>query len=206
MKEVLAGLAMLGGALSQSSEEGGRLSGSPSSKVRTFFQVMGQPDREFSTRDELLTLLLLTPEARYPRVYFVVPDPNSYSEDPTLFDVGGVSFEVLDAAPAGWENMWWWPLPADYTRPSPESVRSPRYHSMLDAAAVSLRERRGESMHIFGLGRSMPEVKLRVREVYADPTYLPAGFSRQWWTRFVNGLKPKKAPVKWRGSDDPMSR
>lgn len=185
--------------------EAGRVSGSPSSGVKIFFSDGGGPDKELSPRDELLPLLL-TSGAKYPRVTFLVPDPHSYSDDPTLFDVGGVSFEVLDAPPAGWEDMWWWPLPAEYARPDPGSVRSPRYHSMLDAAAVSLRERQGESLHIFGRGGGMPQVKLRVREVYEDTGYLPKGFSRKWWTRFVNGLKPKRAPVKWLGSDDQMAR
>ena len=52
----------------------------------------------------------------------------------------------------------------------------------------------------------LPEVKIRVREIYEDTGYLPKGFSRKWWGRLVNGLKPKRAPVKWLGSDDPMTR
>lgn len=185
--------------------EAGRLSGSPSSGVRTFFSAGGETSREFTTPDELLSLLL-TSEARHTRVSLLVPDPDSYSEDPALFEVGGVSFKVLEAPPAGWESMWWWPLPAEDARPDSNSVRAPRYHSMLDAATVSLRERLGESLHIFGAGPGLPGVKIQVGEVWEDGAYLPTGFTRKWWTRFINGLKPKRAPVEWLGSDDPMVR
>ncbi len=186
-------------------QEAGQLSGFSSDKVRAFFSAGGGSNEEFSTPDELL-VLLLTSGARHSRVSLLVPDPDSYSEEPDLLEVGGISFEALGAPPAGWEDMWWWPLPAEDARPDSNSVRAPRYHSMHDAAAVSLQERRGESLHIFGRGGGLPEVKIRVREIYEDTGYLPKGFSRKWWTRLVNGLKPKRAPVKWLGSDDPMVR
>ena len=186
-------------------QEVGQLSGSSSGKVRTFFSAGGGPSREFSTPDELL-VLLLTSGARHSRVSLLVPDPHSYSEEPDLFEVGGVSFEVLGVPPRGWEDMWWWPLPAEDARPDSNSVRAPRYHSMLDAAAVSLWERQGESLHVFGAGPGLPVVKIQVGEIWEDTSDLPTGFSQGWWTRFVNGLKPQRAAVKWLGSDDQMVR
>ena len=189
----------------QGLKEDRRASGSSSSEVRAFFSAGGGSNEEFSTPDELL-VLLLTSNARHSRVTLLIPDPDSYSEEPDLLEVGYISFEVRDAPPVGWEGMWWWPLPAEDARPDSNSVRAPRYHSMLDAAAVSLRERRGESLHIFGAGAGMPRVKIEVGEVWEDGAYLPAGFSRKWWNGFVKVLRPKKAPVKWLGSDDQMVR
>lgn len=173
----------------------------PSSEVRTFFVGAGGSSEEFSTRDELL--VMLASEAGHSRVTFVVPDPDSYSSEPDLLEAGGISFEVIDAAPPGWEGMWWWPLQVG-GRPDPIAMRSPRYHSMLDAMAVSLRERQGESLGVFGLGSSMPQVRLRATEFWEDGTHLPVGFSKGWWARFVGRLGSERAPVKWLGSDDPM--
>ena len=186
-------------------QEAGQLSGSSSGKVRAFFSAGGGSNEEFSTPDELL-VLLLTSGARHSRVTLLVPDPHSYSEEPDLFEVGGVSFEVLGVPPRGWEDMWWWPLPAEDARPDSNSVRAPRYHSMLDAAAVSLQERRGESLHIFGAGPGLPEVKIRVWEIWEDGAHLPTGFTQKWWASLVGGLRPKRAAVKWLGSDDQMVR
>jgi hypothetical protein len=183
--------------------EGGELPGSSSGKVRTFFSSGGGPSREFSTPDELLSLLL-TSGARHSRVSLLVPDPDSYSEEPDLFEVGGVSFEVLDGAPPGWEGVsWWWPLPAEQSRPDSNSVRARRYRSMLDAAAVSLRERQGESLHVFGFGSGagMPVVKIRVGEVWEDGAHLRAGGARNWWDGLVSGLRTESDPVEWGGSD-----
>lgn len=186
-------------------QEAGQLSGFSSDKVRAFFSAGGGSNEEFSTPDELL-VLLLTSGARHSRVSLLVPDPDSYSEEPDLLEVGGISFEVLGTPPVGWGDMWWWPLPAEDARPDSNSVRAPRYHTMLDAAAVSLQERRGESLHIFGAGPGLPGVKIQVGDVWEDTSHLPAGFSQGWWTRFINGLKPKRSPVEWLGSDDQMVR
>ena len=179
--------------------EGGEL---PPSGVRAFFGDSGGPSREITDPAELLPLLLAS-KSRYPRVTFVAPDPGSSSYEPDLLEVGGVSFEVLDGAPPGWEGIsWWWPLPAEDAQPDSNSGRAPRYRSALDAAAVSLQERGGESLHIFGLsGAGMPVVKIRVGEVWEDGVNLRAGTSRDWWDGLVSGLRTEGDPVEWGGSD-----
>jgi len=171
--------------------------------VRAFFSGPGGSAEEFSTGAELLPLLMA--EEGHSRVALVAPDPGSYGEEPDLLEVGSISFKSRGAAPPGWEDMWWWPL-EEGSRPDPEVMRSPRYHSMLDAAAWSLRDRGGESLGVFGRAPSMPQVRVRVTEFWEDTSYLPSGFSRGWWARLVRGLRPVRAPVKWLGSDDPMAR
>lgn len=181
--------------------EVGDLSGSPTGEVKTFFAAGGSYE-EFSTRDELL--VMLTSETGHSRVAFVIPDPDSYSSEPDPLEVGGISFKVAGSAPQGWEGMWWWPL-EEGVRPD-LTMRSPRYHSMLDAMAVSLRDRGGESLGVIGLGSSMPQVRVEVTEFWEDEANLPAGFAKGWWTRFIGRLGSERAPVKWLGSDDPMAR
>jgi hypothetical protein len=185
--------------------EGGEPPVSPTGGVRAFFRDGWQSSEEFSTPDELLSLLL-TSESGQPSVALVVPDPHSYSGEPELIEVGNVSFESSGAAPRGWEDMWWWPLGAESARPDSNSVRAPRYYWMRDAAVASLQERQGESLHIFGSGAGLPQVKIRVTEVYEDTSHLPEGFSRDWWNDTVNGLKTEEGPVEWLGSDDQMVR
>jgi len=169
--------------------------------VWAFFSGPGHTNEEFSTWDELLRLLTASPG--HSRVALVAPDPDSYGE-PDLLEVGGISFEVEGGAPPGWEGMWWWPE-EEGVRPD-LAMWSPRYHSMLDAMAVSLRHRGGESLGVFGLGSGMPRVGVEVTEFWEDTSHLPSGFSRGWWARLDRGLRPVRAPVKRLGSDDPMAR
>ena len=137
--------------------EGGEPPVSPPGGVRAFFRDGWQSSEEFSTPDELLSLLLAS-ESGQPSVALVVPDPSSYAEDPELIEVGSISLESSGAAPRGWEDMWWWPLPAGHARPDSNSVRAPRYYWMRDAAVASQQERQGESLHIFGGGAGLPGV------------------------------------------------
>ena len=185
--------------------EGGEPPVSPPGGVRAFFRDGWQSSEEILEPSDpsRLLQLLLTSQSGQPSVTFVAPDPHSYAEEPELLEVGNISFESTDAAPPGWKNMWWWPLGADSARPDSNSVRAPRYRSMLDAAVVSLQERQGESLHIFGAAAGMPQVKIRVAEVYADTSHLDAGV---WWSEFVNSLKTSESPKEWLGSDDQMVR
>lgn len=182
--------------------EGGQPSVPGGVAVRAFFSGAGGSTEEFSTGAELLGLLTAAPG--HSRVALVAPDPGSYGES-DLLEVGSISFNASGAAPPGWEDMWWWPA-EEGAGPGPIAMRSPRYHSMLDAAAVSLRDRGGESLGVFGLAPSMPQVRVRVTEFWEDASHLPSGFSRGWWARLVREMRPERAPVKWLGSDDPMAR
>lgn len=66
---------------------------------------------------------------------------------------------------------------------------------------VSLQERGGESLRVFGRAAGLPEVGLRVVEAWEDGDHLPAGFTRKWWDGLVSGLRTESDPVEWGGSD-----
>lgn len=157
-----------------------------------FFMDGGLSPVKLADPAELLPMLLAA-ESRHPRLAFVVEG----------LEAAGLSFELVGRPPPGWESIaWWWPLPPGVDASSKaEVMKSPRYRSMLDAAAVSLQERGGESLRVFGRAAGLPEVGLRVVEAWEDGDHLPAGFTRKWWDGLVSGLRTESDPVEWGGSD-----
>lgn len=158
----------------------------------------GSNVRKIEEFEEILHMLLSHNVEKYASITLRTPDEDY---------IGGVDFLVV-TPPVQKSKIWCWPL-AD--RRDDIAREKPRYNNLFDAALASLREHNGRNIIVGYIvinaqGQRSEESKviIDVRDFF-DNDNSTEGTVEAWWLDQLDKLQFKTEPVKWRGSDDPMT-